>query len=68
MKTIAIGDLAPVRISANGAIKDLGEPLASLFSDWRFDLNEQRPTCETQDLTAALNHCETFTRLGGRLS
>jgi hypothetical protein len=65
MKTIAIGELGSARISADGSIRDLGEPLASLFSDWRFGLDERKPSCETQDLLAALEHCEVFTRLAG---
>ena len=63
MKTISIGQLAPARISSDGSIRDLGEPLGSLFSGWRFELDEQRPTCGTQDLLAALEHCDTFTGL-----
>lgn len=63
IKPVAIRDFAPARISADGSIKNLGAPLASLFPGWKFPWDEQRPACETEDLMAALDHCEAFTRL-----
>lgn len=63
IKPISIRDLAPERISTAGVIRDLDAPLATLFSGWKFEWDEQQPTCENGELMAALDDCEAFTRL-----
>jgi hypothetical protein len=65
MKTITIGDCRPSTISNDGSIRCLSGRSASLLGIWRFPWEEGIAYCETEELTQALEPCESFIRFVG---